>query len=163
MNLPVGRFLERGIELSKANLRERFGKLFEEGFSGYLAITIDGFDGLEEGVLLLRVGKVMGSFFTFEKFNREFFGEDALKLFFNAAAAKFGVCDIVLLTPQQAELIVAFHVKSRIESFRKEDLPRLLQKEYSAELARQILSHEGVKEPSKLDIFKKLGLTTLGR
>ena len=161
MNLPVGQILQGAVELPKANLKAELVKMYEAQLSGYVALTIEGVAGIEEGILLFRYGVPIGCFYHYMKFNSEIFGNSAIKHFFNAATAKYGVYDIVSLTAQQAELVTAFNVKARINSFRKAEIESLWPKQFSASLAEEVLAAQNPKEQTKYDIFKKLGLTKI--
>ncbi len=163
MNLPVGEVKEEGLHLSEFNARAKVEALAESSFSGYVAATIEGYAGLEEGVLLFKKGQMVASAYEYLKYGITVFGDAALPQFFNALAAKFGAVDVVALTAQQADLITAFNDKMRLTgSFGSKDVPRLVAKAYTPEYARQVLSEVLRAGETKQEILKRLGLGSLG-
>lgn len=159
MNIPVGSFLEKGTEAKKINPEKKLSELSAKAFSGYLVLTIEGYSGIEEGMLLFRNGELTGSAFEFVKFNETVFSEDALKLTANAFAASNGIVDIVELSRQQAELVIAFNDKMAFSrQVQPKDLSRLMPSNYDIGLVKSFVGEKLRREESRLDVLRKLGL-----
>ncbi len=163
LNLPVGEIISKGINLREIDVKKLIEGFYEKEFSGYLIVTLEGFDGLEEGVLLFKAGALNAAFYEYDLYGVTVFGDVAVSHFFNCLASPYLVGDIVSLSDQQVDLITAFNDKSRLgKTVAKNDFQRLIPKAYSAEFAKSVLSQYVRKEESKKDIFKKFGLTSLG-
>lgn len=163
LNLPVGEIISKGVNIREIDAKKLIEGFYEKEFSGYLIVTLEGFDGLEEGVLLFKAGVLHAVFYEYDLYGVTVFGDASVPHFFNCLAAPYLVGDIVSLSDQQVDLITAFNDKSRLaKTVGKNDLQRLIPKAYSTELAKSVLSQYVKKEESKKDIFKKFGLTTLG-
>ena len=63
MNLPIGEVVSQGINLKEVDGRRLVETFYDKNFSGYLVSTIEGFDGLEEGVLLFKGGSMAAAFY----------------------------------------------------------------------------------------------------
>ncbi len=162
MNIPVGNFVEKGIDARKISLEKKLSELSGKLFSGYVALTAEGYTGIEEGVIIMRRGELTGAVFEFVKFGDTVFSDDALKLTANAARAQFAVADIIELSKQQAELVIAFNDKMAFSSPKQpKDLSRVIPQNYDAELVKKFVGDRLRKEGSRSDIMKKLGLKEL--
>ena len=163
VNLPVGEIISRGVNIREIDVKKLIEGFYEKEFSGYMITALEGFDGLEEGVLLFKAGSLNAAFYEYDLHGVTVFGDIAISHIFNSLAAPSSVADIVSLSDQQVDLITAFNEKSRLaRKVAKNDIPRLMPKAYSADLAKSVLSQYVKKEESKKDIFKKFGLTSLG-
>ncbi|MBI4044089.1 MAG: hypothetical protein HY392_00080 [Candidatus Diapherotrites archaeon] len=164
MNLPIGEVVEQGLDLYELAVRELLESFIDRGFSGYLVATIQGFSGMEEGLLLFRQGVLTGAFFEYLSNNQAVHGDYSLQQVFNALAAEKGVVDIVALSVQQVDLITAFNDKLKISTpLDKSKLSRYFVKKYSEKFAAEALAN-AVNPKTKGDsknIFKKLGLDVL--
>ena len=163
MNLPVGEVISRDLNLREMDIRRLLEGFFDKRFSGYIVATIDGFDGLEEGVLIFKEGALLASLYEYDLHGITVFGDTALPHVFNSFAAVYVVADIVSLSNQQVELVTAFNDKSKLlKIVSRGDVGRMIPKVYSSEYAKSVLTDVVKKEESKVDIFKKLGLSGLG-
>ncbi len=163
MNLPVGEIISKGVNIREIDVRKLIEGFYEKEFSGYLITALEGFDGVEEGVLLFKAGALNAAFYEYDLHGVTVFGDTSVLHVFNSLAAQFIIGDIVSLSDQQVDLITAFNDKSRLaKAVTKNDIQRLIPKAYSPELAKGVLSQYVKKEESKKDIFKKFGLTSLG-
>jgi len=159
MNIPVGTLKEEGSSLKDTNLPEKLSGLMKESFTGYIALTVEGRSGIEEGLAVLKNGLLVGTIYEYLKFNKSFYGKDALTQFFNSSLAEFGVMDIGQLSKQQVDLIVAFNEKIELEKpVSPQELAKLVPKEYDSKHAEKAVGEELKKKESKFDVFKKLGL-----
>ncbi len=163
MNLPVGEIISKGVSMREIDVRKLLEGFYEKEFSGYLIVTLEGFDGIEEGVLLFKGGSLDAAFYEYDLHGVTVFADAAVPHVFNSLAAPYVVGDIVSLSDQQVDLITAFNEKSKLaRAVQKGDIQRLIPKAYSAEFAKSVLSQYVKKEESKKEIFKKFGLSSLG-
>lgn len=163
MNLPVGEIISKGVNLREIDVRKLIEGFYEKEFSGYLITALEGFDGIEEGVLLFKAGVLSAAFYEYGLHGVTVFGDLGVLHMFNSLAAPFIIGDIVSLSDQQVDLITAFNEKSKIaRAVTKNDIQKLIPKAFSPEPAKGVLSQFVKKEESKKDIFKKFGLTALG-
>ncbi|HIH10147.1 MAG TPA: hypothetical protein HA254_05785 [Candidatus Diapherotrites archaeon] len=163
MNLPVGEVISRGLNLREMDLRRLLEGFYDKGFSGYIVATIDGYDGVEEGVLIFKDGGMVAALYDYDQHGLTVMGDGAMPHVFNSFAAEYVVADIVSLTNQQVDLVTAFNDKSKLlKVVGKSDVGRMIPRIYSAELAKSTLKELVKKDESKSELFKKLGLTGLG-
>ncbi|HZX34604.1 MAG TPA: DUF2226 domain-containing protein [archaeon] len=159
MNLPIGEVVSQGINLKEVDGRRLVETFYDKNFSGYLVSTIEGFDGLEEGILLFKEGALAAAFYEYDFYGITVFGDSAVPQVFNSFAAKHVVADVVSLSNQQVDLVTAFNEKGKVsKNFSKSDVSRLIPRAFSEEFARNTLSEVVKEKESKKDIFKKLGL-----
>jgi hypothetical protein len=164
MDLPVGDFLETGIIVKDNIVRDKISALLETDFAGYAVVTIEGRSGIEEGILLIRQNIVIGAIFDYLRFAKEVFGDEAVTHFFNAAKADFAVMDIISLSKQQIELIIAFNEKIELSKpIMQKDLARIGAEKFSPRLAESVLGNELFKKESRFDVFRKVGLAEFTR
>lgn len=164
MDLPVGEFLESGIIVKGNIVKEKVAALLETDFAGYVVITIEGRSGIEEGALLLQQNRAIGAIFDYLRFSKKVLGEEAVAHFFNAAKADFGVMDIISLTKQQIELIIAFNEKIELSRpILQKDLARINLDKYTPKLAEGFLGNDLLKNESRFDVFRKVGLAEFTR
>lgn len=159
MNLPVGEIVESGIALKEFSFRDNLELLSDKQFSGYVVLLIEGFDGLEEGVLLYKKGVLTASAYEYCKYGITVQGDSALQQALNASASELGVVDVVALTVQQADLVTAFNDKLKLSrEFGKKDVTKLVPRQYTTKFAEQVLSEVLKKEESKGSLLRKIGL-----
>ncbi|VVC00594.1 Uncharacterised protein [uncultured archaeon] len=163
MNLPVGDLISRGVNLREIDIKKLIDGFYEKSFSGYLIVTLEGFDGIEEGVLIFKEGTLNAAFYEYDLYGITVFGDSAIPHIFNSLVAPYLIGDIIALSDQQVDLIAAFNEKSRLaKPVQRNDVARLIPKSYSTDLAKSMLGQYLKKEDSKKEIFKKFGLTSLG-
>lgn len=154
MDLPAGTKLEEGLETSAINFQEKLVDLMSRDFNGYIIITIEVSDNINEAILLMKKGILIGAYYEYNKEKNEF-GEKALPLALNAGLAPYGIIDINSLSGQQLDLIIAFQEKIVLETeVRQKDLTKLMPKQYTP-----VLTSVQKTEKSKDELFKKLGLS----
>lgn len=159
MDLPVGEVKEKNIVLKEIDIFKKISGLMQKDFSGYAVITIEGRSGVEEGAALVLKGELIGSIFEYLRFDRKVFGDSALLHFLNASRADFGIMDLVSLSRQQIDLIIAFNEKIELgKPVSPKDLQRLVPDSYNPKFAENFLGKELEKKESKFDVFKKIGL-----
>ena len=164
MNLPVGEVVEEGVNIKEIDFKQKISELGKQNFSGYLVLMSEGNHGLEEGILVFRSGNVIGSLYEYLKYEKPVFGKDAIPRTFNSFLSSTGVYDLISLTQQQSELVIAFNTKIRLEKpLSVNDINKFFVKEYSTKLSEEALSSELRKEKTKFDLFKQFGLSSLGK
>lgn len=163
MNLPIGEPVAEQVSLREFDAQGIINSLFERAFSGYVVVTIDGFDGMEEGVLIFKKGLLVASFYEYLNYDITVFGEPALVQAFNAFAAEFGAVDIYNLSNQQIELVTAFNDKIALpKPLLKNEAGRMYVKDFTDQYAKQVLSEVLKTHESRESVFKKFGLSGLG-
>lgn len=159
MNLPVGSVEKQGLKLEETDLVKKIAEYLKEKFVGYLVLTIEGFDGVEEGLLFLKNGQAIGAIYEFTKYGKIIYGEEALPVVINAGAAEKGVIDICALTSQQLDLVLAFNDKILLKKNRSaKDIHGLKPRAFDDSHAKKHLAGLLEKEASKLEILRKFGL-----
>jgi hypothetical protein len=162
MRLPSGEVLRQAVNLKKIDFIQTLKDLSSKGFSGYVILLIEGFNGLEEGVLVFKNGEINASFYEYLKFGVTVFGDYALPQVFNASVADFGVMDVISLSGAQVDLITAFQEKSIVRKRIKiDELKKFAGKKFNNVYAKKILEKVLKKTEKSTDLFKKFGLTEL--
>ena len=110
MEFPAGEKIEEGLTINKVNPEELFKSFMDSEFSGYIVLTIYGYAGIEEGLLLFQKGIIVGALFSYDTSNHSIEGEEALVRILNAFKAKYGVLDINSLSKQQVELTITLRM-----------------------------------------------------
>jgi hypothetical protein len=111
VSLPTGNAVTKNADLTTIDLVKTILEMQERTFSGYAAVCIQGTGGFEEGIVLFDSGKVVGCSYEYYKHSKMFEGSAAFQRVLNASAAKNGVVDIISLTPQQVQLVLALNEK----------------------------------------------------
>lgn len=164
MGLPAEDLKQQGIVLTNPKIiKEKISEFLPKG-SGYIVLTIDGYDGLEEGVIVFKGGNLYAAMYEYLKYGITVLGDLALARFFNAVAAKNGVIDIFNLSQDQVEL--AFKITNEraliTKTLKFGDLERMIPKQYDESLAQNVLSKIAKKYEDKFDALGKFNLTKLG-
>ncbi|MFH1663800.1 MAG: DUF2226 domain-containing protein [archaeon] len=163
MKLVEGRIVEQAVELQQNTFSDRMIDLIKTKFSGYVNITIEGFDGLEEGTLIFREGKIIASAYEYLKYDVTVNGDSAIAQTFNAGSAKFGVFDVISFRSTDAELTIAVNPKIRIDiDVSPNDIKKLSHSSFNSSYARKVLSMIMKTSSKKSEIMKKLGLSSMG-
>lgn len=164
MNLPIGEITQQGVDSRKFDETKEINSLFDKLFSGYLVITIEGFGGVEEGIMIFKKGRIVGTIYEYMNYGITIFGESAIPQIFNSLAAEFGVIDVVSLTTDQVDLVIAFNDKIKLPiELGKRDVSKFFVKKFSPSYAAKVLSKVVEKQETTKTIFDKLGLSDLGR
>jgi hypothetical protein len=167
MNLPSGNIVKQGLALKETDFKKLLQGLINERFSGYAALTIEGFDGFEEGTMLFKKGFGVACIFEYLKFDITIISDLALQHFFNAAGADFGVIDVIQLSDLQVDMSIAFDEKIRLSKpFDSKELDKHSISKFDASLAKKTLeeavSLKSTEEVSKKELFKRFGLGEMG-
>lgn len=164
LNYPVGETVEEALELSKIDPKEFVGRLLSSSFAGYMVVTIEGFSGIEEGVLFFRDNLLVGAAFSYDHYDLGVFGDVALESFFNALASKRGIVDVYRLTKQQLDLILALDERTAVaRPIGKEGIDKKLRAKYDSFFGRQALQGmQKVVRPAS-DLIKKIGLGDIAK
>jgi hypothetical protein len=164
MGLPAEDIKQQGLELKDKRMIKELIASFLPTKSGYVVLTIEGYDGLEEGTIVFKGGSLYASMYEYLKYGITVLGDLALTRFFNAVAVKIGVIDVFDLSQDQAEL--AFKITNErallTKGLKFGDLDKLIPAEYDDALAQKVLSHVIKKYEDKFDVLGKFGLTKAG-
>ncbi len=162
MDIPVGKIVESCFELKNFSFSKRVQELSDRGFSGYIVLTVEGCVGFEEGLILLRQGEIIGCVFDFLKIGEMYYGDDALRLLLNSSKSNYGVADIIELSRQQAELVLAFNDRMAFsKSVNAKDLSKLTPSNYEVSLVKLFVGEKIKIEESRFDVIKRFGLKGL--
>lgn len=166
MNLPVSDIVMLGKKTMELDYKKEIGVLMDKQFTGYFVVTVDGFDGIEEGVLVLRNGLAYACIYEILNYGATVFGDAAAKHVFNAFVNPKGIIDVCGLSNQQVDLIGAFNDKLKFQKpLAKKDLSRLFASKHNSEFSKEILSEivsAQEKEAPKESVLKRFGLGSLG-
>lgn len=158
MNLPSGSKRVSGVSLKEFKVKSELEKVLQEKLSGYLSLTIDGYQGFEDGILVFRDGKFVAASYEYLKQGISFEGDEAAKMVFNAFSASNGILDISELDDKQLELAITFNSKSELKiPIEKSRLRDWIVEKFSTNFALKALSQSGKEDSSKAELFKKLG------
>jgi len=160
MKLPFNELVEKNLSCASINVYSMVDKYMAESFTGYFIVSILGYSGFEEGVIIFRHGQLVGSVFEYNKYNIVVFGFFALQQFFNAVRAKFSVMDIVSLSVHQVDLITAFNDKIMLENpISLKEISKLIPPMYSDAFAKRVLSDVLLEDSSKQSALESVGLS----
>ena len=163
MKLVEGRVVEQALDLEQNKFSDRMVELIKSRFSGYVNLTIEGFDGLEEGTLIFREGKIIASAYEYLKYAVVVNGNSAIAQTFNAGVAKHGAFDIISFRSTDAELTIAVNPKIRIDvDVSPNDVKKLTHSAFNPSYARKVLSMIMKSSSKRSEIMKKLGLSSMG-
>ncbi|MCX8189636.1 MAG: DUF2226 domain-containing protein [Candidatus Diapherotrites archaeon] len=157
MELPLGTPYQEHLKTTEVDMLKGINDLMQKAFTGYIVVTIQGIDGMEEGAILFRNGIIVGAGYEFMKSGTTIDGTDAFEIVLNAFKAKAGIIDIYSLSLQHMDLVIAFHEKMLIKAkIDPKTLQKLYPKEFSDRFAKAVIKQQ--EEQSKYDVFKKIGL-----
>ncbi|HLC36414.1 MAG TPA: DUF2226 domain-containing protein [archaeon] len=159
MNLPVGTPKIQGKKVDGFKLIESSTDYLNQNFTGYIVMTIEAGNGLEEGILFFKKGEIVASIYEFSKHELILYGDKAVNLSFNAGAALKGIVDVYALTTQQIDLVTAFNEKTLLsEKIGLDKIRNFKVSFFNEKLAEESLKKVSGKEETKYEILKRLGL-----
>lgn len=159
MNLPVGVLKRQTVALNSLDIAKEFESLSDAGFSGYAVATIQGADGMDEALVLFNDGLIVGTVYTYCKYDFELKGPEAVDPCFNGLAAKQGVVDVNALSHQQVELVLAFNDKVKLSApIQKRQFRSLFKASFDESASMRLLAKVKRSEESRGDLFKRFGL-----
>lgn len=157
MDLPLGMPLQQNLKTANVDMLNTMLELMEKQFTGYIIVTINGFDGIEEGAILFKKGTIIGAGYEFMKYGTIIEGNKAFEIVLNAFKAKHGIIDIYSLTTQHMDLLTAFHEKMLMGlKIEPKNLKKIYPKEFSDKYAKEVIKQQ--KEVTKYDLFRKAGI-----
>lgn len=109
MNLPAGNVIKTDVDVATVDFLALLKELGVKLFNGYLAIAIKGNGGIEEGTLLFDNGKIVAATYEYFKHGKTLLADKAFVRILNASFAKHGSVDLVLLSNEQVQLVLAFN------------------------------------------------------
>jgi len=156
LNLPYGTPVKTGIDVAAVDFVALLKELLVKSFNGYACITINGGNGVEEGVVLFDNGKVVASFYEYFKHVKTVQGDHAFVRVMNASSAKDGVIELFQLSNEQVQLILAFNEQA-ISIPTEKDYKNFKTASFSRTLEEQI--RPPVENPSEAEVLKKYKIT----
>lgn len=156
LNLPTGKMLNKSMDLSAVDFIKVLLQLQSRRFSGYAALCIRGAGGFEEGTVLVDAGKIVGCVYEYYKYNRQFEGSEAFQRILNASASTNGVIDVIELTSDQVQLVLAVNQKMIFVPDQKQ-LELIKVQEFSP-LYEQQLAGETDNKVGRSDLMKRYKL-----
>lgn len=160
MNFPTGVAKISGRNTQAYDASRELENLASSGFSGYVIESLLGEKGLEESALLFRSGQVIGGVYEYYGLNATLQGDEAIAHVLNAFAAEHGVVDVMELSTQQADLVVAFNAKLKLpKPLVKGQLRGMIKDSFDSTLVQKVskaVQPEAVQ--TKESLFKKFGL-----
>ncbi len=155
MNITQGVPVSKNLNLKKVNYEVMFTDLFNKKFYGYICLTTFDNLGYDDDIIILQNGFIVGAYHQSLNQKKEFFGDNAIPLFFNNLTNEYGCLDIFSLTKEQTELILTFNEKMKNKPIKDiKYLNQFMNNKYK----EQIFNNKPIKEESKYDLFKKIGL-----
>jgi len=160
LNLPGGSPIEVGLPISKVDIVDTLKNFYKVQATGYFAVTIQGYDGLEDGALFLNEGVPVAAIYEYMKYKKYYYGDDALVRIFNACNAREGILDVYSLTPVQISMILKAKELHFDKARSKEGFKKFIVSTYSEKYAIQAIS-PSENTPNKFGILKKYGLSKI--
>ncbi|MBS3070430.1 DUF2226 domain-containing protein [Candidatus Micrarchaeota archaeon] len=158
VSLPAGKMLSKNVDAGSIDFLKALVQLQKKNFSGYVALCVKGAGGFEEGTVLLDSGKIVGCAYEYFKHAKEMQGAQAFQRVLNAAAAAIGTMDVVELTPEQVELVLAVNEKMIYVPDQKQ-MEGVSIKEFSPIFEQEVVSQQPKeKSESREDLLKKYGM-----
>ncbi len=158
MNIPMGMQEIAGKELSEEATGDIIS-FMDAGKTGYFCITTEGKSGIEDGLLVVELGSVIGAHYEYLAFGKEYVAGEALKRVLNSLLAEKGIYDSYTLTSQQLELLKIFNENLLLlEKIPLRSLEGLIPPAFSPQFESQELA---AKPQAREDILQKHGLTEI--
>ncbi|MBU1198055.1 DUF2226 domain-containing protein [Candidatus Micrarchaeota archaeon] len=136
INLPAGTVVKTGVDVAAIDFRALLHELKQKLFNGYICISIQGKNGLEDGSLVFDSGKIVAAFYEYLMHHKDMVGDAAFIRVVNASMARTGLIDIYQLSNDQVQLILAFN-ENAICLPSENDLRKLQFPSFSEELEVQ--------------------------
>ena len=127
--------------------------------TGYFCVTTEGKKGIEDGLLVIESGTVIGAHYEYLAFGTEHVAGDALKRVLNSFLAEKGIYDSYTLTSQQLELLKIFNENILLlEHIPLRSLEGMVPASFSPELEQQEFAS---KPEAREDVLQRHGLTEI--
>ena len=157
MNIPVGTLRIQGRRLASISMTKDIIGFMERNSIGYFCITTKGKHGIQEGLLIVENGLLVGSHYEYLSLSKNFNSKEALKRSLNAFFAKTGVYDSYELTVQQIELLKIFNEDMLfLEPIDSTQLQGMIPATFTQEYEDTLLKKT---EKNKREVLKEHGLT----
>ena len=166
MNLPSGNLLLSLDVLDTTSFNALIDDLVKKKFFGYVIVTINGVDGLEEGSIVFENGNTVAASYEFIKYVKKISGDSSLELLFNSVAAQHGVIEVYELKRDQVQIILALNDGS----FKLTKLidEKMLEELKASQFNKNLFAkYVGIKKGtssstvSTKDILRKYGLSSM--
>ncbi len=159
MKLPSGTPLIRNEPVKNGDVTSILSRI-PTPFNGYLAVTGIGYDGVEEGILLVENSTVTHAYYVHLKYLHEERGKAALPLVLNTFLAEGANVDVVEFTIPKLKLTASFNEDAKIDKpFSLSELQKMIPEEYSKDHVVRIIK---LRPADELDGIKSLISIGLG-
>ena len=157
MNIPLGTPLHKKVVLKEGDTTLRLKSFMESIRDGYMCVTIKGQRGVEEGVLVVEKGNIIGAHYEYLSLGNKYIASNAVPRVLNALLAEHGIYDIFTLTTQQMELLKIFNEDLLLlEHISVKRLETMLPTTFSYKYENQVL--EEAKPADRDELLKKYKL-----
>ncbi len=109
MNIPLGTPFISVKELTTDVVVKDIANFMDAKRTGYFCIMTKGSTGMEEGLLVVESGNIVGVHYEYLRYGMQYTAGEALKRVANSVYATHGVYDAFELTNQQLELLKIFN------------------------------------------------------
>lgn len=158
MNVPLGTQFIVNKELSSELVRDLVS-FMDANNTGYFCITTEGTQGVEDALLVIESGAVVGAHYQYLAFNKEYFAGEGLKRVLNSFVASKGIYDAYTMSSQQLELLKIFNENMLLlERIPLRSFEGMVPVSYSLDFEQQEIIAP-VEERG--DVLKKHGLTEI--
>lgn len=156
MNLPHGTPVKTGIDVASVDFLALLRELQTKMFNGYLAITVKGGNGIEEGLMIFDNGKIVATAYDYFRYAKTVLGDQAFYRVLNASTAKHGVIDLYQLSNEQVQLILAFNEQA-ISIPTEKDFKSIKLDRFNLAYEEQVKEQATVQDESSLLKKYKIG------
>jgi hypothetical protein len=153
----VGTQKIKGKRLESRSVTSDLKSFMEERDSGYFCVTVRGNHGLQEALMIVENGLLIGAHFEYLKFGKTFDADDALKRGLNSFFAPQGIYDSYELSVQQMELLKIFNEDMLfLEPKSIQTLEGMIPISYSTHFEAEVASQT---EKNQEDLLEEHGLS----
>ena len=145
------------MDSTSLNFNSLIQELARKKFNGYLALTVKGIGGIEEGTALFDTGKFVGCEYEYLRHDAKYAGTEAFQRMINAVSAEHGTIDLVQLQQDQVHLALAVN-EELVFVPPERDLKNIKRDKFSPFFEEQI---KNKAKAEKQDLLKKFGLSGL--
>jgi len=147
--LAEGTLLKKEVDLAQASLPALLAEMERKGVNGYVAVTCQGANGLEEGALLFDSGKCVGSVYEYLRSRKKVQGKPAFVRVVNATAAKAAFADLVELKQGEVRDFLA-HNENAVYAPSRQELEQAHATKFSDAFEEQVASLASEETPDAL-------------
>ncbi len=109
MKIPVGKCSIKNRKIEGDSAIQDLLQVLSKEKTGYMTITLKGRTGMEEGIVVIEKGRVIGAHYDYLNYESDYVAEKALKRCLNALDAEQGIYEIYTVSGEQCELMKVFN------------------------------------------------------